>query len=327
MAVSDLSSGNITAAWLYGFGVDKHFLLPSHKSWIELSLIPVMRAYAYTPTPVSWNIWCVGAASRTASLAHNARLSRRRADEARNYIHPRLAGLGGKCNVRSIGVSEIPAMIQGRPDEVEYLFDRGVLVVAERLTSESKKNTPTVAVPLDLMKKINVTFCIAGTRRNIPDIQIQNWDVWLIAIYQSPLENKKVGEYWPAFKRGVKIDLQDVVTKLIPIPPPITDASPQGFFAGYQTVAFPSVVSLSHLDMKEFSFGIRFGVLHIPIYRAMPDGSDLKLELDTTIGDELSQTYTWPPLGLRTQMNDTLRKLFEGWRLERSLGKKKWVRG
>jgi hypothetical protein len=333
MPVKDLSWGNVTAAWLYGFGIDKHALLSSHKSWIDTTLIQVIRAYDYTPTPTHWSIWCIGGTSRTASALHNARLSQRRADAAKEHVQRALAGIGAKnCVVRSIGVSEVPAILQGRPDEVEYVLDRGVLVVATRSTTQEDKKPPKVIVPPELTTTIDVTFCVAGSRKNVPlppiidVLPAQDWDAWLVATYRHPLEKKKVGEYWPILKRGLKIDVEDVIQKLLEAPPLIDSLLPKYFFAGYQTVAFPSVASLSYLEWKDCSLGIRGSTLHLPIYKGMPGGRDLKLELPTTIEYELSTTGQWPPLGFRVPLNDTTRELFEGWKMVQKFGKKEWVR-
>lgn len=149
MSVQDLVTKSHVWGWLFDFHVDGHTLKPDHKIWIDRHVVSRLKAQSGN---VSWKLWVVGSASRTASFEYNLSLGDKRAKAVQSYIAPKIAGSKSAAAMKLDSWSETPAMVRGRADEVENAFDRAVLIVMQQVTPQIKPPPPP-PVPTPTPKK------------------------------------------------------------------------------------------------------------------------------------------------------------------------------
>lgn len=160
MSVKDVSTGSTIAGWLFDFGIDSHTPRSDHRVWLETRVVLPLQlesiragqgrdARAARLGSGHWQIWIVGAASRTAGYKHNWALSKRRAQSIRDYIARRMVKVDLSCDIKLVAASEVPALLfMGRADEIENAFDRSVLVVAYKVLPGVKAEPkPLVRLP------------------------------------------------------------------------------------------------------------------------------------------------------------------------------------
>ncbi len=178
--VNDVSTNRFKAAWLSSFGRDKADVRPAHKTWLDRHVVWAVEAECssedeHAGSPDIWQVWVVGATSRTGSFRHNLSLSRRRAEAVRAYLSDRMKDFKVAWNIEVKGMSEIPASVIGRKDDVEKAFDRGVLVIVQKNAVE----LPAVRPPQRLL----VRFYWYGNSTAF--LKAGHWEGWLYALYKS----------------------------------------------------------------------------------------------------------------------------------------------
>ena len=250
--VQEVSHKDCQAGWLFGFDINSRRLKTSHKRWLERRVVKPMAAADARNRQrgmcdgLQWQIWVVGAASRTGSAEHNRKLSRRRADEVGRYLSAKLGRLDVMWDISSYATGEALADIKGRQDEVESDLDRSVLVIAQPYR-ENMPTPPMPKIPRPRSREVlSVNFCFAARR-----LTLANIDKWTGSLYASASSrHTRFGTWWPVFGRGLSVDPSVINVGFTP--PGQGEAN---VFAGYQTVEFADVAAVDRLNKKYISVG------------------------------------------------------------------------
>ena len=306
--VKDVSFGDVTGGWLYGFDINHHELKEAHKDWLNARVVSPLALYAASNgfmrsinSPEWWHVWLVGAASRTGSYRHNLKLSERRANSIREFLRTRLGAPGATWTMSVHPFSETPAAMLGRADEVENLFDRAVLVLMRKFKTAFIPDPPLPSIPsLKPELPMPVSFYFASRRGSW--FNVNKWRAELYASYRH--KGRLSYDGWQVSASSVSIAVTDVNKAWTPALPSV-----DAVLAGPTEAHFPSVDALDGLNGKRISLGTRGNELVLRVESAMPDGRDLHLRFPSTTSGELSQGVG--SLGKRMALPEHLRKNFE----------------
>jgi hypothetical protein len=291
--VHDVGSRGSKIAWLSEFGIDQARLKPAHTAWLEAQLILSIESQSTLDAdPVStgefWQIWVIGAASRTAGFGHNLSLSRRRAEAVRAYLARRMKHFMTAWNIDILALSEAPATIMGRKNDAEYAFDRAVLVIAKKIGAKEDKPPPTpVIIPpvfCENIVKVRFSVWIEGTSLFVPFTA--KWVGWLFATYDDKFYGDGVCDRWLLTASGV-----ENVSKLPGLPgrgKPKIPGNPgsSGFYAGYESRDFGLPRGLDDLNGQTIVFTLQSNGLFLNIELPQGRAMQLKLAVDR---DEISR--------------------------------------
>jgi hypothetical protein len=156
--VYDVSSNSYKAAWLSGFGVGKARLKTAHAKWLRDHVMLSIESESslddeHVDSPDLWQIWVIGSASRTGSFHANLSLSRRRAEAVRAFLGNEMKHYKAAWNIDVLALSEVPATVAGRRNDIEYAFDRAVLVIARTVRAAPNKPPPPQAIMCDWVRQ------------------------------------------------------------------------------------------------------------------------------------------------------------------------------
>jgi hypothetical protein len=147
-SVDHVNVSGMICGWMYDFDVNRANPKPEHRTWLYDMLISPLKGdnqqmvRRQTCDGKNWHIWVLGGASRTGKAAYNKQLGMRRGEAVRDYLIMRMGhfDLPWNCTVHSMG--ESGAELFGRLDGIENSCDRGVLVMAKRVSSTIKNPPP-----------------------------------------------------------------------------------------------------------------------------------------------------------------------------------------
>jgi hypothetical protein len=283
----DISTDQFKGAWLYYFGVDKSEPKPAHKEWLKDRLAPSIGSeYGQLNTRDFWQVWVIGTTSRTADFHHNFHLSRRRAEAVRDYLGGVMKNFQVGWNIITVPLSEAPATLAGRRNDVEHAFDRAVLVVAQ-------KNKSRIHLDVPRSRAIDALFCVSLSGFSVKFVG--KWRGFLYAKYPERLDSDWVCDAWP-----MSATAMDFISGTPGIPG--TNVKVPGnfgmadFFAGFDTWRFASREDLDRLNDASLKFSVMKGprvhVVGPHVWWDKPKstmsliikpqrGSDVRLSLDT----------------------------------------------